>query len=143
MAVKKLKKSIKLAIEAGKATPAPPVGPALGQAGINIMEFCKAYNAQTESKKGQTVPVVISVYEDNSFDFILKTPPASSLIIEKSGISSGSKMPGREFVGSLSRDDVKAIAEIKLPDSNTSNIESVMKSIIAQAKNMGVKLENE
>ena len=107
------------------------------------MEFCKAYNAQTESKKGQTVPVVISVYEDNSFDFILKTPPASSLIIEKSGISSGSKMPGREFVGSLSRDDVKAIAEIKLPDSNTSNIESVMKSIIAQAKNMGVKLENE
>ena len=143
MAGKKLKKSIKLAIEAGKATPAPPVGPALGQAGINIMEFCKAYNAQTDAKKGQIVPVVISVYEDNSFDFVLKTPPASKLIIEKAGIKSGSKMPGREFVGKLSRDDVKAIAEIKLPDSNTNKIESVMKSVIAQAKNMGVTVDDE
>src|SRR3954465_1132539 len=123
---KKLAAIIKLQINAGAATPAPPVGPALGQHGVNIMEFCKAYNAATEAQRGQVVPVEITVYEDRSFEFVLKTPPAAKLILKAAGIEKGSGVPQATKVGSISRTQVKEIAETKMPDLNANDIDAAM-----------------
>ncbi|MEL7475946.1 MAG: 50S ribosomal protein L11 [Cyanobacteria bacterium J06555_12] len=131
---------IKLAIEAGKANPAPPIGPALGQHGVNIMMFCKEYNAKTSDQTGTVVPVEISVYEDRSFTFILKTPPASVLIKKAAGIEKGSGVPHTEKVGSISQDQLRQIAETKLPDLNTNNVEMAMRIIAGTARNMGVTI---
>ena len=132
---------IKLQIPAGKANPAPPVGPALGQHGVNIMEFCKAFNAKTQNQVGKIIPVEITVYADRTFTFITKTPPASSLILEAAGIQKGSSEPNREKVGSITSIQVKEIAEIKMPDLNASNIESAMQIVIGTAKSMGIVIE--
>ncbi len=123
---KNVVKKIKLQIEAGKATPAPPVGTVLGPAGINLQEFCTKYNEATREKMGDIVPVEISIYEDRTFDFILKTPPTPSLLLKAAGISKGSSKGANEVVATISKDDVKKIAEIKLPDLNCYNIESAM-----------------
>ncbi len=129
---------IKLAIEAGKANPAPPIGPALGQHGVNIMMFCKEYNAKTADQAGTVVPVEISVYEDRSFTFILKTPPAAVLIKKAAGIERGSGMSHTEKVGSITQAQLRQIAETKLPDLNTNNVEAAMCIIAGTARNMGV-----
>ena len=139
---KKVVAIIKLAIEAGKATPAPPIGPALGQHGVNIMMFCKEYNAKTADKAGFVVPVEISVYEDRSFTFILKTPPASVLIKKAAGIEKGSGEPQKEKVGSITTAQLKEIAETKMPDLNANDIEAAMKIIGGTARNMGVTIED-
>jgi large subunit ribosomal protein L11 len=138
---KKLAAVIKLQIQAGAATPAPPVGPALGQHGVNIMEFCKAYNAATESQRGQVVPVEISVYEDRSFDFITKTPPAARLILAAAGLEKGSGEPHKTKVGKLSRDQVRAIAETKMPDLNANDLDAAEKIIAGTARQMGITVE--
>ena len=138
---KKLAAIIKLQIQAGAATPAPPVGPALGQHGVNIMEFCKAYNAQTESQRGQVVPVEISVYEDRSFTFITKTPPAARLILAAAGIEKGSGEPHKTKVASLTRDQVRAIAETKMPDLNANDLDAAEKIIAGTARQMGITVE--
>ena len=132
---------IKLQIPAGKATPAPPVGTALGPAGINLQEFCTKYNDATRDKMGDIIPVEIMVYEDRTFDFVLKTPPAASLIKKFAKINSGSKKGAHEIVATLSKNDVKAIAEIKLPDLNAYSVEEAMKIIEGTARNMGVAVE--
>nr|QQP22313.1 ribosomal protein L11 [Cryptophyta sp. CCMP2293] len=137
---KKVVALIKLAIEAGKATPAPPIGPALGQRGVNIVMFCKEYNARTSDKIGLIIPVEITVYEDKSYTFILKTPPASRLIVKAAGIPKGSGNPKTTKVGSITKAQLKEIAEIKLPDLNTRNVEAAMKIIGGTAKNMGVTI---
>jgi large subunit ribosomal protein L11 len=137
---KKVVALIKLAIEAGKATPAPPIGPALGQRGVNIVMFCKEYNARTADKVGLIIPVEITVYEDKSYTFILKTPPASRLIVKAAGIPKGSGNPKTTKVGSITKAQLKEIAETKLPDLNTRNIEAAMKIIGGTAKNMGVTI---
>jgi large subunit ribosomal protein L11 len=124
---KKVVGLIKLQIQAGAANPAPPVGPALGQHGVNIMEFCQAYNAATESQRGQVIPVEISVYEDRSFDFKLKTPPASRLILKAAGLDKGSSVPQKTKVGSLTKDQVREIATTKMPDLNANDVEAAMK----------------
>ena len=134
-------KKIKLQIPAGKATPAPPVGTALGPAGINLQEFCTKYNDATRDKMGDIIPVDIKVYEDRTFDFVLKTPPAASLIKKFAKINSGSKKGAHEIVATLSKNDAKAIAEIKLPDLNAYSIEEAMKIIEGTARNMGVAVE--
>lgn len=139
---KKIVAIIKLALSAGKATPAPPVGPALGQHGVNIVMFCKEYNARTTDKTGLIIPVEISVYEDRSFTFILKTPPASVLLAKAAGIQKGSGLPNSQKVGSISQIQLKEIASTKLPDLNTKNIDQAMKIIAGTAKNMGVLIEN-
>ena len=133
---------IKLAIEAGKANPAPPIGPALGQHGVNIMMFCKEYNAKTSDQAGTVVPVEISVYEDRSFTFVLKTPPASVLIKKAAGIEKGSGVPHTEKVGSITQDQLRQIAETKLPDLNTNNVEMAMRIIAGTARNMGVTISD-
>ena len=138
---KKLAAIIKLQIQAGAATPAPPVGPALGQHGVNIMEFCKAYNAATESQRGQVVPVEISVYEDRSFTFVTKTPPAAKLILAAAGLEKGSGEPHKTKVGKLSRDQVRAIAETKMPDLNANDLEAAEKIIAGTARQMGITVE--
>jgi large subunit ribosomal protein L11 len=138
---KKLAAIIKLQIQAGAATPAPPVGPALGQHGVNIMEFCKAYNAATESQRGQVVPVEISVYEDRSFTFVTKTPPAARLILAAAGLEKGSGEPHKTKVGKLSRDQVRAIAETKMPDLNANDLDSAEKIIAGTARQMGITVE--
>ena len=138
---KKVTGMIKLQLPAGKATPAPPVGPALGQHGVNIMGFCKEFNAKTANQAGLIIPVVITVYQDRSFSFILKTPPAASLIKKFAKINSGSKKGAHEIVATLSKNDVKAIAEIKLPDLNAYSVEEAMKIIEGTARNMGVAVE--
>ena len=138
---KKLAAIIKLQIQAGAATPAPPVGPALGQHGVNIMEFCKAYNAQTESQRGQVVPVEISVYEDRSFTFITKTPPAAVLIKEALGLDKGSSEPNRDKVGRLTRAQVRRIAETKMPDLNANDLDAAEKIIAGTARQMGITVE--
>lgn len=138
---KEIVKRIKLQIPAGKATPAPPVGTALGPAGINLQEFCTKYNDATRDKMGDIIPVDIMVYEDRTFDFVLKTPPAASLIKKFAKINSGSKKGAHEIVATLSKNDVKAIAEIKLPDLNAYSIEEAMKIIEGTARNMGVAVE--
>jgi len=135
---KKLAAIIKLQIQAGAANPAPPVGPALGQHGVNIMEFCKAYNAATESQRGQIIPVEISVYEDRSFDFITKTPPASRLILKAAGVDKGSGVPHKEKVASITRAQVREIAETKMPDLNANDLDAAEKIIAGTARQMGV-----
>lgn len=139
---KKIVAVIKLALSAGKATPAPPIGPALGQQGVNIVMFCKEYNARTADKAGFIIPVEISVYEDRSFTFILKTPPASVLLAKAAGIQKGSGSPNSQKVGTISQLQLKEIATTKLPDLNTKNIDQAMKIIAGTAKNMGVLIEN-
>ncbi len=129
---------IKLAIEAGKATPAPPIGPALGQHGVNIMMFCKEYNARTADKAGFVVPVEISVYEDRSFTFVLKTPPASVLIRKAAGIERGSGNPKADIVGKITTAQLQEIAQTKMPDLNANDIEAAMRIVEGTARNMGV-----
>jgi large subunit ribosomal protein L11 len=135
---KKVAQVLKLQIPAGQATPAPPVGPALGQAGINIMEFCKQYNAETQQQTGTIVPVEITVYEDRSFSFVTKTPPAAVLLKQRAGLEKGSSQAARENVGSVSRADVRAIAELKLPDLNARDIEAAMRIVEGTARSMGI-----
>tara|TARA_A100001015_G_scaffold300936_1_gene387072 strand:- start:1389 stop:1817 length:429 start_codon:yes stop_codon:yes gene_type:complete len=137
---KKVKAIIKLQIEGGKANPAPPVGPALGQAGINIMEFCKAYNDQTKEKTGEVIPVEITAFVDGTFTFILKTPPASDLIKKHANLKKGSNMPGREIIGNIKRDDVRKIAEIKMPDLNAFDLDEAEKIIAGSARSMGIEV---
>ena len=135
---KKVTGLIKLQIPAGAANPAPPVGPALGQHGVNIMDFCKAYNAATEAQKGTIVPVEITVYEDRSFDFILKTPPASRMSLKAAGLEKGSGTPQSVKAGSISKSQVREIAETKMPDLNANDIEAAMKIIEGTARQMGI-----
>jgi large subunit ribosomal protein L11 len=137
---KKLRAIIKLQLEAGKATPAPPVGPALGQHGANIMAFCKEYNERTTSQAGSIIPVEIIVYEDRSFIFSLKTPPASDLIKKALGLEKGSSTQIREKVGTLSRDQVRQIAESKMKDLNANDIEAAMRMVEGTARSMGVEV---
>ena len=129
---------IKLQIPAGKANPAPPVGPALGQHGVNIMEFCKAFNAKTQEQMGKLIPVEITVFADRSFTFITKTPPAPSLLLEAVGIPKGSGEPNREKIGTVTKAQLKEIAEIKMPDLNASDVESAMRMIAGTARSMGI-----
>ncbi len=140
---KKLVAVVKLAIQAGKATPAPPIGPALGQHGVNIMGFCKEYNAKTADKAGMIIPVEISIFEDRSFTFVLKTPPASVLIKKALGLESGSSQPHKDKVGTLSRDQLKQIAETKMPDLNANDVEAAMKIVAGTARSMGVNVAAE
>jgi len=137
---KKLAGLIKLQIQAGQANPAPPVGPALGQHGVNIMEFCKAYNAATESQRGNVVPVEISVYEDRSFDFKLKTPPAAKLLLKAASVSKGSGEPHRNKIGSVTMDQVKEIARTKESDLNSNDIDAAAKIIAGTARSMGIEV---
>ena len=137
---KKVKTILKLNLPAGAANPAPPVGPILGQQGINIMEFCKQYNEATKDKKGQVIPAQITVYEDRSFIFVLKLPPVSELIKQELQIKSGAKTPSKEVVGTLTKDQVRKIAEKKLGDLNTTNIDSAMRTVEGTARSMGVKV---
>ena len=139
---KKVVGLIKLALPAGKATPAPPVGPALGQHGANIAAFCKEYNARTADKGDLIIPVEISVYEDRSYSFILKTPPASVLLVKAAKIPKGSDEPNKNMVGSISTQQLEEIAKVKLPDLNTQNIESAMRIVAGTAKNMGITIES-
>ncbi len=139
---KKVTAIIKLALQAGKANPAPPVGPALGQHGVNIMMFCKEYNAKTADKAGTVIPVEISVFEDRSFTFILKTPPASVLITKAAKIEKGSAEPRKVKVGSITKDQLREIAETKMPDLNANDIEAAMKIIAGTARNMGVTVSD-
>src|SRR5256714_14452849 len=138
---KKITAYVKLQIPGGRANPAPPVGPALGQHGVNIMEFCKAFNAQTSDQNGRIIPVEITVYEDRSFDFITKTPPAAVLIKEALRLDKGSGEPNREKVGRLSRDQVRQIAETKMPDLNARDIDQAAKIIAGTARSMGVEVD--
>ncbi|WP_407318985.1 50S ribosomal protein L11 [Isoptericola halotolerans] len=135
---KKVAGLIKLQIQAGAANPAPPIGPALGQHGVNIMEFCKAYNAATESQRGNVVPVEITVYEDRSFTFITKTPPAAELIKKAAGVAKGSATPHTTKVAQLTQDQVREIAETKMPDINANDIEAAKKIIAGTARSMGI-----
>jgi large subunit ribosomal protein L11 len=139
---KKVTGFIKLQIPAGKANPSPPVGPALGQHGVNIMEFCKGFNAKTQEQAGNIIPVEITVYADRSFTFITKTPPAARLILKAASIPKGSGEPNREKVGKITKAQVKEIAEIKMPDLNTSNIESAMRMVAGTAVSMGIIVED-
>ena len=132
---------IKLQIPAGKANPAPPVGPALGQHGVNIMEFCKAFNAKTQESMGKIIPVEITVFADRSFTFITKTPPTPTLILEAVGEKKGSGEPNREKIGSITKEQVQKIAEVKMPDLNAASIESAMSMVAGTARSMGVLVE--
>ncbi len=138
---KKVAGLIKLQIQAGATNPAPPIGPALGQHGVNIMEFCKAYNAQTEGQRGNIVPVEITIYEDRTFSFVLKTPPAAELIKKAAGIKKGTENPATHKVGKISKDQVREIAETKMPDLNANDIEAAMKIVAGTARSMGVEVE--
>ena len=138
---KKITGYIKLQVPAGKANPAPPIGPALGQHGVNIMEFCKAFNAQTQSEGGTIIPVEITVYEDRSFSFETKTPPAADLLKKAAGVSKGSGTPNKVKVGTISRDKIEEIARAKMPDLNTTSLESAIKTIEGTALNMGLTVE--
>jgi large subunit ribosomal protein L11 len=138
---KKVAALIKLQIQAGAATPAPPVGPALGQHGVNIMEFVKAYNAQTESERGNVIPVEITVYEDRSFTFITKTPPAAELIKKAAGVAKGSGEPHKTKVARLTRDQVRTIAQTKMEDLNATDIEAAANIIAGTARSMGITVE--
>ena len=137
---KKVSALIKLQIPGGQANPAPPVGPALGQHGVNIMEFCKAFNAKTKDANGMIIPVVITVYSDRSFTFITKTPPVSVLIIKELGLAKGSSVPNKDKVGTLTKENVKKIAEIKMPDLNAASIEAAMRIVAGTARSMGVNV---
>ena len=138
---KKIVATIKLALGAGKATPAPPVGPALGQHGVNIVMFCKEYNAKTEGQAGLVIPAEISIYEDRSFSFILKTPPASVLLCKAANVPKGSQEPNKSNVGSITQQQLQEIAQTKLPDLNTNDIEAAMRIVAGTAKNMGILIE--
>lgn len=135
---KEIEGFIKLQVKGGQANPAPPVGPALGSKGVNIMEFCKAFNARTQDKMGQVCPVEITVFKDKSFQFIIKTPPAPILLLEATKLKSGSAQPNRNKVASVTWDQVKSIAEIKLPDLNAFTLESAMKMVAGTARSMGI-----
>ena len=138
---KKVSSYIKLQIPASQANPTSPVGPALGQHGVNIMEFCKAFNAKTQENMGKIIPVEITVFADRSFTFITKTPPTPTLILEAVGVKKGSGEPNREKIGSITKDQVKKIAEVKMPDLNASGIESAMSMVAGTARSMGVLVE--
>ena len=138
---KKVSGFIKLQIQAGAATPAPPVGPALGQHGVNIMEFVKAYNAATEAQRGNVIPVEITVYEDRSFTFVTKTPPAAELIKKAAGVAKGSGEPHKTKVARLSKDQLREIAEQKMPDLNANDVDAAMKIIAGTARQMGIDTE--
>lgn len=140
---KKVMTIIKLQIPAGQANPAPPVGPALGQHGVNIMEFCKQYNAATMNELGQIVPVEITVYEDRSFTFVTKTPPAAKLLLDAAGLEKGSGEPNRISAGQISRDKVKQVAVTKMPDLNTTDIEAATRVIEGTARSMGLEVLDE
>ncbi|GAB7141219.1 50S ribosomal protein L11 [Deferribacterales bacterium RsTz2092] len=137
---KKVMGQIKLQIQAGKAAPTPPVGPALGQRGVNIMEFCKAFNANTQAMGDFIIPVVITVFEDRSFTFVTKTPPVSQLIKKELKLEKGSGVPNKTKIGKLTNEQLKKIAETKLPDLNTQNVEQAMKSVAGSARSMGVEV---
>ncbi len=139
---KKVLATIKLQLPAGKANPSPPVGPALGQHGVNIMEFCKAYNAKTQDKMGLVVPVEITVYADRSFSFITKTPPASILLIKAAGLEKGSGEPNTNKVGKVTKSQLKTIAETKMSDLNAANIDTAMSMIAGTARSMGIEVED-
>ena len=139
---KKLAAVIKLQINAGAATPAPPVGPALGQHGVNIMEFCKQYNAATESQRGNVIPVEISVFEDRSFTFVTKTPPAARLILKAAGVDKGSGVPNRTKVANLTREQVREIAQSKMQDLNANDIDAAEKIIAGTARSMGITVSD-
>ena len=138
---KRVSALIKLQINAGQATPAPPIGPALGQHGVNIMEFCKAYNAQTESQRGSVVPVEITVYEDRSFTFITKTPPAAKMILKAAGVEKGSGEPHKTKVAKITQAQVREIATTKLPDLNANDLDAASKIIAGTARSMGITVE--
>ena len=138
---KKVIANIKLQIQAGKATPSPPIGPALGQHGVNIMEFCKAYNAQTEGQRGSVIPVEITVYEDRSFTFVTKTPPAAELIKKAAGVAKGSSEPHKTKVAKLSADQIREIAQQKMEDLNANDIEMAARIIAGTARSMGITTE--
>lgn len=138
---KKVEGYIKLQIPAGKATPAPPVGPALGQHGVNIVQFTKEFNARTADQVGLIIPVVLTVYQDRSFTFITKTPPVPVLIKKKLGIESGSKVPNRDKVGNLTKEQVREIAEVKMPDLNAASIEAAISMVKGTARSMGITVE--
>ena len=139
---KKLKAVVKLQIGAGKANPAPPIGPALAPHGINLMAFCKEYNARTSSKTGDIIPAEISIYTDGSFTFVLKTPPTAVLLRKAAGVEKGSAEPNREKVGTVTRDQIQEIAEIKMKDLNAINIEGAIRQIEGTARNMGIVVED-
>ncbi len=138
---KNVVKKIKLQIQAGKATPAPPVGTVLGPAGINLQEFCTKYNEATRDKMGDIVPVEISIYEDRTFDFVLKTPPTASLLLKAAGISKGSTKGANQIVATLTKDDIKKIAEIKMPDLNAYDLDSAIRIVAGTARNMGIAVK--
>jgi len=139
--VKKVTGKIKLQIQAGKANPAPPIGPALGQHGVNIMQFCKEYNAKTQDKQGTIIPVEITVFEDRSFDFVLKTPPTSELLKKAAKIEKGSAKPNQNKVGSISKAQITEIATIKMPDLNAVDIEAAERMVAGTARNMGLTIK--
>jgi large subunit ribosomal protein L11 len=138
---KKVMKVLKLNLPAGAATPAPPIGPILGQAGINMMEFIKQYNERTQDKRGQIIPAELTIYQDRSFTFELKLPPVSAMIKQEIGLKEGSHEPKNDIVGEISMDQVRTIAEKKLPDLNTNDIEAAMQTVIGTAKSMGIKIK--
>ena len=138
---KDVKRRIKLKIKAGAANPAPPIGPALGQHGLNIMDFCKQYNAATKDKGDVIIPVEISIYKDRTFSFVCKTPPAADLLRKAAGIEKGSGVPNKEKVGKVSKEKIREIAEIKMPDLNANDVEAAMKIIQGTARNMGITVE--
>ena len=131
---------LKLQVRGGQANPSPPVGPALGSKGLNIMEFCKQFNARTQDKQGQVLPVLVTIFADKSFDFVVKTPPAAALLLEAAKVKKGSGEPNRKKVGSVTWDDVKTIAETKMPGFNAFKVESAMKMIAGTARSMGLKV---
>lgn len=137
---KEIQTYVKLQVKGGQANPAPPIGPALGSKGLNIMEFCKRFNAETQDKMGKVLPVLITVYTDKSFDFVIKTPPAAVQLMEAAKIKSGSAQPNRNKVGSVTWDQVRAIAEDKMPDMNAFTLESAMKMVAGTARSMGVTI---
>jgi len=138
---KKVVGQVKLQIPAGKATPAPPVGPALGQAGVNIMDFCKTFNARTQAQEGLIIPVVVTVYSDRSYTFITKTPPASILLLKAAGLEKGSGVPNRNKVGKVTKKQVEDIAKTKLPDLNAGSVEAAMRIIEGTARSMGIEVQ--
>ncbi len=138
---KEIEGYVKLQVRGGQANPSPPVGPALGAKGLNIMEFCKRFNAKTQDKQGQLLPVVITVYKDKSFDFIIKTPPAAVQLMQAAKIKKGSPEPNRKKVGKVTWEQVRAIAENKMPDLNCSKIESAMRMVAGTARSMGIEIE--
>ena len=141
MATKKAESLIKLQIPAGQATPSPPVGPSLGQHGVNIMDFCKAFNAETQGKEGMIIPVIISVYKDRTFSFITKSPPAAVLLKQAAGIAKGSSNPSREFVGTVTSGQIREIAQTKMEDLNANSLDQAMHIIEGSAKSMGLQVE--